>query len=259
MGSYWASFCPWHKQFSYSRLVPKLKTQKRNIYIYIYIHACIAYAYNIYVIRFMRIFIWKNGRVSAQTMACLCTVDQTILLLLSDAQLFRFIYLSRYFFLLPCVGFGFPIVPMGVSIPAPISLDIRIEIHLAFVGIVVWADPFHHNVHPPSSSDPINHPSDTVYLSFTSFAIMGDGRALVSFLNDADIILTLIFFKGNGCTMASFNLVSPFPSFFLQCSVATSAFQIRVCVPLLICRPRWVFIFFIFYFFGNILLTVKLW
>lgn len=64
----------------------------------------------------MRIFIWKNGRVSAQTKASLCTVDQTILLLLS-AQLFRFNYLSRYFFfLLPCVDFCFPIVPMGISI-----------------------------------------------------------------------------------------------------------------------------------------------
>jgi hypothetical protein len=38
------SFCPWHKQFSYSRLVPKLKdSQKGNTSI----HAWMAYVYTI--------------------------------------------------------------------------------------------------------------------------------------------------------------------------------------------------------------------
>jgi hypothetical protein len=53
---------------------------------------------------------------------------------------------------------------------------------------------------------------------------MADGRALVSFLNDTDIILTLLFiffFQGEN-RMASFNLPSDF--FFLQYSMATSAF-----------------------------------
>ena len=114
----------------------------------------------------MRIFIWKNGRVSAQTKASLCTVDQTILLLLS-AQLFRFNYLSRYFFLLPCVDFCFPIVPMRISILCRYqkilgskstwhSLELLPQMIL-FI-IIMYA--------PPPPNDPINHPSDTVYLFY---------------------------------------------------------------------------------------------
>lgn len=84
---------------------------------------------------------------------------------------------------------------------------------------------------------------------------MADGRALVSFLNDTDIILTLLFFSKGKIEWRL--LISPH-TFFLQCSMATSAFLDKsVCVPLLICRPSSFFFSAIFFFLfadvGNIL------
>jgi hypothetical protein len=92
-------------------------------------------------------------------------------------------FFSFYFLVLVLCS---PIVPMGVSIPrVDISQDTRIKIHLAFASellpelilFVIMHTHTHTHTSPSLSlspslwSDPINHPSDTVYLSFTSFPL----------------------------------------------------------------------------------------
>ncbi len=161
----------------------------------------ILYLYNIV---YARIFIGKNGRVSAQTMASLCTVDQTILLLLLytviQVQLPLTLFLFSFYFLV--LVLCFPIVPMGVSIPlVDISQDTRIEIHLAFaLELLPELIPFvimraHTHTHPPPLFGVIPLIIQaTLFISLLRLSIMADGRALVSFLNDTDIILTLFIY-----------------------------------------------------------------
>lgn len=89
-----------------------------------------------------------------------------------------YFFFSFYFLVLVLCS---PIVPMGVSIPrVDISQDTRIKIHLAFASellpeLILFVIMHTHTHIPPLSpslwSDPINHPSDTVYLSFTSFPL----------------------------------------------------------------------------------------
>lgn len=152
-----------------------------------------------------------------------------------SVQLFRFSYLSRYLFL---VLFSFyflvlvlcsPIVPMGVSIPrVDISQDTRIKIHLAFASellpeLILFVIMHTHTHTSPLSlspslwSDPINHPSDTVYLSFTSFPLwlMEEHSFRFSTTQISFSLFYFYFFFQGENRMASFNLPS---DFFFFCS-----------------------------------------
>ena len=193
----------------------------------------------------MRIFIWKNGRVSAQTKASLCTVDQTILLLLS-AQLFRFNYLSRYFFLLPCVDFCFPIVPMRISILCRYQKILgskstwhSLELLPQMILFIIMFAP------PPLRMIPLIIQA-TLFISFTSF-YYGWWKSTCFVPQRHRYHPRFYFFDRNKRRMASLISYPPF-FFFVQCLMGDHCVSDKsFLVLILICRLR----YFLF-LFGKI-------
>ena len=98
-----------------------------------------------------------------------------------------------FFFSTSLCRFLFPYCSNGNIDLLSIPKDTRIKIHLAFVGIVAAVDPFHHHHVCPPPNDPINHPSDTVYLFYVFLLWVMEEHLLRS--STTQISSPLLFFR----------------------------------------------------------------
>jgi hypothetical protein len=101
--------------------------------------------------------------------------------------------LALFFFSTSLCRFLFPYCSNGNIDLLSIPKDTRIKIHLAFVGIVAAVDPFHHHHVCPPPNDPINHPSDTVYLFYVFLLWVMEEHLLRS--STTQISSPLLFFR----------------------------------------------------------------